>query len=117
MVKINKESKQIEITMQGDSETIYEMQLGILELLRNYDYKNFPVQSGGFYHVINLLESLLPSYEQLNRGLLSDGDHVRIPDNMTSCQRIELTEALTLIEKNPDIPPSNSVFQTLRKIG
>lgn len=51
----------------------------------------------------------------MDNGVRKEGDYVRIPDTMTSCQRIKLTEALTLIENNPDVQHSNPVFQSLKR--
>ena len=58
MVKINKEKRQIEITMDGDTDMLYQMQLDIIRLLGGYNFSELPLEDGAFYSALHLLENI-----------------------------------------------------------
>lgn len=78
MVQINKETRQLTISMAGDAEDLQELQCALIGLLQGYNYEHRQAPGDLIYHVLNLLEALLPEPDQLKRAFVSEADNLEL---------------------------------------
>jgi hypothetical protein len=103
MVQINKEKREIIITMPGDENHLQEMQNGLIMLVQLFNYKDFAQMADQpIYSALKLLAALLPNYQQIKRAFVSEADYMELPAELTANQRRSIHEAMTEI-KNPEI--------------
>jgi hypothetical protein len=73
MVQVNEEKKELSIKLDGCKEDLLDMQIAIIDMVQNYNYKEYgegaviPV-----YWMLNLLKATLPTPEQIAENRLSD---------------------------------------------
>lgn len=119
MVQFNAKKQEVTIVVNGDVSNLQEMQTALIDLLRNYRFSELGQSaSNTFYFGLNLLESMLPDFEQQRRGLISDADYLEMPENMNQQQREKLKQALYMLGGGKkSSSEKNQVFEALQTLA
>ena len=112
--KINERKNEIKVKLTGGVGELCQYQHAIIELLQHYDHEDY---NGGsaFYYALNLLSGLLPDEDVLQRGFISEGYYLELPENMTEQGREMIREAIFMIA-NPEVKvrqEANPIHQIL----
>jgi hypothetical protein len=128
MVQLNHETqvKDLTIELEGcDAEGLVNIQLAIIELVRNYNWSDFSGDaSNTIYPIMNLLEATIPNVEQMQRALahndewidsMPDDNGIAFPKNMSEEQRQLVKTAFFEIRTGETVQGVNPITQVLRK--
>ena len=70
MVQIDSKTREIKITVSGDISDLTGMQTALMELMQQYNFKDFGNGAATtFYHTLNLLQALTPDEDQQQKGI------------------------------------------------
>lgn len=117
MVELDKENREIKVTLSGDSSSLLNMQISIIRLVQCYNFNDYPPQNGEIFWAMSLLEEMLLNDDQIERAFACEERHIKLPKNLTDKQKTGIREALSLIETEPAANSTNPVFQALKKVG
>lgn len=73
MVQVNEEKNELLIKLDGCPEDLVDMQLAIIDMVQNYNYKEYGAGAQtSLYWILNLLRETLPTPEQIAEKRLSE---------------------------------------------
>lgn len=116
MVEVNKEKKQINITISGNWERVLDYQKALIRIMQNFDFETYGVSAENpFWFILELLENLLPDEKQIN-SIALDTNILELPENISTQQKKQLKDALLMIADPKMKISNNPVFDALQKI-
>ena len=119
MVQVNNKNNEITIKVSGDTSDLVQMQRALIDLLQHYDFKGFGrMADETYYYSLELLEALLPDYDQQHRGIIRDEQYLELPSTISPLQARAIREAVKMIH-NPELqtrPDRNPVHEALKSL-
>ena len=121
MVEINKQSREIKITIgNSDVSTLDLMAKALIDLMQNYNFTEAGSYTGNtFYWALQLLQEMLPTDNQMQDGLLNRNECIELPESMTPNQKQVLREALQMVE-HPEVKvraTPNIILEAIKKVA
>ena len=119
MVKINKNSREIIIKVDGDSGELVLMQNALIDMMQSYNFKDFGNGADTtFFYALKLLQASLPDFDQQQKGFINELDYMCIPEGITEKQKDQLRSAMLEISSPGALknPQKNPITEALRSI-
>lgn len=110
MVQLNRNPEQLTVTIDGDTNELVGMQKALIDLMMQYNFKEFGLGAQEtFYFTLVLLDALIPDHDQQRKGLISNKNIIELPDNLTPeqiqtirTQIMKIAKPELTISKEPD---------------
>lgn len=117
MVEFDKSKNEVRVILpQSDANDIAALQEALIDLITDYNYAEYAECSKEtFYWALKLLKGLLPTYDQLKKGLTSESNSIEIPENINERQKEAIREAFYMLE-HPEIKQQNIILEAIKKV-
>lgn len=103
MITVNPQNNSVTIVIENaDAETLVNFQEAIIELVKEYNYKDFGGMAGNIVaQALNLLKELTPDIDQQIKAFADDKNYLPLPANITD-EQTQAVRSLLMKVKYPD---------------
>lgn len=102
MITVNPQNNSVTIVIENaDAETLVNFQEAIIELVKEYNYKDFGGMAGNIVaQALNLLKELTPDINQQMKAFADDEKYLPLPANITD-EQMQAVRSLIMKVKYP----------------